>query len=63
MVIAWVNQGGTRVFFNQLNSSDSRGYSSDLQVSDSAASDNATRPSLAVPPVVGTTEAYICCAW
>ncbi len=63
--IVWsaTKSGKKQIFFNKFNSSDSLVYSSDLQISDSVSCDNATRPSLAVPAIVGTTEAYLGVAW
>ena len=47
--------GKNKVFFNKLNDLESRSFSRDIQVSDDATSDNATKPWLAV----GETNIYI----
>jgi len=47
--------GKNKVFFNKLNGSGVRSFSSDIQVSDDATSDNATKPWLAA----GATNIYI----
>jgi hypothetical protein len=49
--------GRSKIFFNKLNDSDVRSFSSDIQVSDDATSDNATKPWLAVG------SSYIYVAW